>query len=85
MNEDTNGLVRQYLPKKTDLSKVSNKEIKIIENVLNNKPRKNSKFKILYNSFVHYHPLSNKQHIRNQRHIKIQAKVEFPFQGVKHQ
>ncbi len=45
----------------------------------------NSKFKMLYNSFVHYHPLSNKQHIRNQRHIKIQAKVEFPFQGVKHQ
>jgi IS30 family transposase len=38
--ENTNGLIRYYFPKGTDLSKVSSKKIKSIENRLNNQPRK---------------------------------------------
>jgi transposase, IS30 family len=38
--ENTIGLVRRHLPKKTDLAKVSLEEIKAIERWLNNRPRK---------------------------------------------
>ncbi len=38
--ENTIGLVRRHLPKKTDLAKVSLKEFKAIERWLNNRPRK---------------------------------------------
>jgi transposase, IS30 family len=39
-NENTNGLIRQYLPKGTDFKNVTNEELKAIENKLNNRPRK---------------------------------------------
>jgi len=39
-NENTNGLIRYYLPKKTDFRLISNERIKQIENILNNRPRK---------------------------------------------
>ena len=39
-NENTNGLIRQYIPKGTEFSEVTNKQIKRIENILNNRPRK---------------------------------------------
>jgi transposase, IS30 family len=38
--ENTIGLVRRHLPKKTDLAKVSPKKLKSIERWLNNRPRK---------------------------------------------
>lgn len=38
--ENTNGLIRRFIPKKTDLSKVEKKDIKLIELRLNNRPRK---------------------------------------------
>jgi len=38
--ENVIGLVREYLPKRTDLSKVSNEEIQVIQDRLNNRPRK---------------------------------------------
>ncbi len=38
--EQINGLIRRFLPKKTDLSKVTEKEIKAIESLLNSRPRK---------------------------------------------
>ena len=51
-NENTNGLIRQYIPKGTDFSEITDKQIKWIENKLNNRPRKrlgyltpNEKFK----------------------------------------
>lgn len=37
--ENTNGLIRRFLPKKTDFGKVTKKEIKKIEDYLNNRPR----------------------------------------------
>lgn len=39
-NENTNGLLRQYAPKKTDFSKLTNKDIKRAMERLNNRPRK---------------------------------------------
>lgn len=38
--EQVNGLIRRYLPKKTDISQVEDKEIKLIEYLLNSRPRK---------------------------------------------
>jgi IS30 family transposase len=38
--ENTIGLVRRHLPKKTDLAKVSSKKLKAIERWLNSRPRK---------------------------------------------
>ena len=40
LNEHTNGLVRQYLPKKTDFLSLEDKTIFEIEDKLNNRPRK---------------------------------------------
>ena len=40
LNEHTNGLIRQFLPKKSDFKDVSEHNIKIIENFLNTRPRK---------------------------------------------
>jgi len=55
-NENTNGLIRQYIPKGTDFSEITDKQIKWIENKLNNRPRKrlgyltpNEKFKQIIN------------------------------------
>lgn len=40
LNEHTNGLVRQYLPKSQRLDAVTDEAIEDIENLLNNRPRK---------------------------------------------
>jgi IS30 family transposase len=39
-NENTNGLIRDYFPKKTDFSMISNEEIQFVEQELNSRPRK---------------------------------------------
>jgi IS30 family transposase len=39
-NENTNGLIRHFLSKKTDFSKISMDQVKTIEFLLNNRPRK---------------------------------------------
>lgn len=39
-NENTNGLIRQYFPKKTDFSKVAFQEVLAVANKLNQRPRK---------------------------------------------
>ena len=44
-NENLNGLIRQYFPKGTDLSKITMRKIKEVEAILNNRPRKRFKFK----------------------------------------
>ncbi len=43
-NENLNGLIRQYFPKKTDFSKITDEKIKIVEENLNNRPRKRFNF-----------------------------------------
>jgi IS30 family transposase len=44
-NENTNGLIRRFLPKGTDFNKISLERLKQIENNLNNRPRKVLGFK----------------------------------------
>ena len=44
-NENTNGLIRYYLPKGTDFAKVTKARIKAIEDRLNNRPRKRLGYK----------------------------------------
>lgn len=39
-NENLNGLIRQYIPKKTDFKTITEEQVKAIENKLNNRPRK---------------------------------------------
>jgi transposase, IS30 family len=39
-NENTNGLVRWYFPKGTDFATISDEAIKVVEDALNNRPRK---------------------------------------------
>ena len=44
-NENFNGLLRQYIPKKSPLSTVTQEEIKMIQQQLNKRPRKRLGFK----------------------------------------
>ena len=46
-NENTNGLIRWYLPKGTDFNTITEKQIEEIESSLNNRPRKCLEFKPL--------------------------------------
>ena len=39
-NENTNGLIRDYFPKKTDFSMITDDEIRFVEYELNSRPRK---------------------------------------------
>ncbi len=45
LNENTNGLIRDFLPKGTDFNLISDEEILEIQNNLNSRPRKALKFK----------------------------------------
>ena len=40
LNENTNGLIRQYIPKSKDFSDLKNKDILYIQERINNRPRK---------------------------------------------
>lgn len=40
LNEHTNGLVRQYFPKSTDFTTISDEEVQAVEDALNDRPRK---------------------------------------------
>jgi IS30 family transposase len=55
-NENTNGLVRQYFPKKTDFSLLSDDDVQRVQDRLNNRPRKSLGFRtpneVFYNQFV---------------------------------
>ncbi len=50
-NENLNGLIRRFLPKKTDFENVSNRDIKLIEHLLNSRPRKRLGWKTPYQVF----------------------------------
>lgn len=45
LNENTNGLVRQYFPKKTDFTKLNAKQIRMVEYLLNSRPRKSLNYR----------------------------------------
>jgi IS30 family transposase len=45
VNENTNGLVRQYFPKKSEFSKITDKQLNQVVERLNNRPRKTLGYK----------------------------------------
>ena len=51
LNEHTNGLIRQYLPKKTDFTQISKEEIITIQEKLNHRPRKVLNYRTPYEVF----------------------------------
>lgn len=55
-NENTNGLVRQYFPKKSDFSTLSDDDINFVMDRINNRPRKVLGFRtpseVFFNKFV---------------------------------
>ncbi|MDR2794774.1 MAG: hypothetical protein LBB12_03290, partial [Holosporaceae bacterium] len=55
LNEHTNGLIRQYLPKKFDFKDVMDKKIREIKNLINNRPRKVLNFRTPFEVFFDRH------------------------------
>ena len=47
-NENTNGLIRQFFPKGTNFRNISRKEIKRVQHLLNERPRKTLNWKTPY-------------------------------------
>ena len=45
LNENTNGLVRQYFPKKSDFSKITDRQLNKVVERLNHRPRKTLGYK----------------------------------------
>jgi IS30 family transposase len=50
-NENTNGLIRRFFPKKTDFRTISDEEIRTVERLLNSRPRKRLGWKTPYQVF----------------------------------
>lgn len=48
LNENKNGLIRQYFPKETDLREVAQNELIFVMKRLNNQPRKTLKIQNIY-------------------------------------
>ncbi len=51
LNEHTNGLIRQYFPKKTRFDTISKGDVQRVENLLNLRPRKSLEFKTPLEAF----------------------------------
>lgn len=51
-NENTNGLIRQYFPKGSDFSKLTQAQVQAVEDLLNQRPRKCLEYKTPYEA--HY-------------------------------
>ena len=64
LNENQNGLVRQYFPKKTDFQKISHQQIKKVQDLLNIRPRKSIDF---------YSPI---QFVKNEIGVEINCKFD---------
>lgn len=50
-NENANGLIRRFFPKKTDFRKITNEDIQRVEYLLNSRPRKRLAWKTPYEVF----------------------------------
>lgn len=50
-NENTNGLIRQFFPKGTNFNKVTKREVKHVQDLLNGRPRKVLDFRTPYEAF----------------------------------
>lgn len=55
LNEHTNRLLRQFFPKKTDFTKLTNQEVQLAVNIINNRPRKSLNY-LTANEVYFNHP-----------------------------
>jgi IS30 family transposase len=62
LNENTNGLVRQYFPKKTDFTKLTQDEVQRVEDLLNSRPRKTLNFRTPNEVFLELTGIINKSY-----------------------
>jgi IS30 family transposase len=51
LNENTNGLVRQYFPKNTDFTTITSRQVRKVQDLLNHRPRKTLGFKTPHEAF----------------------------------
>jgi transposase, IS30 family len=58
LNENTNGLVRQYFPKKSDFSKIKDSDVQRVMKRLNNRPRKTLGYKTPNQVFFKQKPIA---------------------------
>ena len=58
LNEHTNGLLRQFVPKKTDFRTITNEMINKYQNLINNRPRKILKFETPIEVFNKHPPVA---------------------------
>ena len=91
-NENTNGLIRQYFPKKTDFHQVRDKDIDLVERAINTRPRKCLSFKTplevyneqcenkLYVKDVSAEEINKLEFLLNNRGYKKGKKFRFPKQ-----
>jgi len=52
LNENTNGLIRRYIPKRSEFINITHKEIMMIQNSLNHRPRKALEYKTPFEVFM---------------------------------
>ncbi|KKR96640.1 MAG: Integrase [candidate division TM6 bacterium GW2011_GWE2_41_16] len=64
LNENTNGLVRQYLPKKCDFSKLNSEQVFMVQQKLNNRPRKSLEYRTPNEEFLRLTGLSQNYALR---------------------
>ena len=57
-NENTNGLIRQYFPKKTDFRNITDEQVKQVMNKLNSRPRKSLGFETPNQLFINNKKMS---------------------------
>ena len=53
LNENTNGLIRQFFPKGTDFTKLTHEDVRNVEKNLNNRPRKLLQFRTPNEEFLY--------------------------------
>lgn len=61
-NENTNGLLRQYFPKGTNLSTLSSRELRRVTRLLNTRPRKVLDFRTLEEVWRAYQQRRSRRH-----------------------
>ena len=66
MNENTNGLIRQYLSKGTDFNKLTDRQVLEIMDKLNNRPRKCLGYKTPNQVFFGINPPTQSGILRDQ-------------------
>src|SRR5437588_12734130 len=71
LNENTNGLVRQYFPKRSDFSKITDADVQRVMDRLNNRPRKTLGYKTPNQVFFKQKPIALTTWV--VAHIKVRA------------